>query len=366
MRRAPLFALAALLASALPAAPAEAGGTVKDICRLDGQGQFVIRGVGLVVGLAGTGDSGKELTVARPLAELLKNNGNAVALPSELDSSKAVALVSVTCVIPERGGKTGDNFDVIVSVLNSAKSLKGGQLYLTALLGPYRTSPAYALAEGPVDLEPGGVETRGRVRGGARLIRDATGPEVGDTFDLVLDAPFAGWAASSQVALAINSKAQPDALSNPGVAAVARSIDDRTVRVTIPEAERADKAGFIADVLSAEVALAQLELPAQVIYNQRTGAIVVTGDVEISPVAITHKDLTITTLTPPPTASAQSPLVSRDRWAGVRTGAKPAQSARLSDLLAALKQLDVSPADQIGILQMLHKTGKLQAKLVMD
>lgn len=361
-----LAALIACVVFALTGADALAGGTVKDIARLEGQGEFMLRGVGLVVGLAGTGDSGKELTVARPLAELLKNNGNAIALPRELEASKAVALVSVTCVISERGGKTGDHFDLVVSVLNSAKSLRGGQLYLTALMGPYRTSPAFALAEGPIDLDSGGVETRGRVRGGARLIKDVTGPEVADTFDLILDAPFDGWAASSQTALAINSKAQPDALSNAGVAPVARAIDDRTIRVSIPEAERADKAGFIADVLSAEVSLQQLELPAQVIYNQRTGAIVVTGDVEISPVAITHKDLTITTVVPPPTVSAMNPLISRDRWAGVRTGGKPSQSAKLSDLLAALKQLDVSPAEQIGILQMLHKTGKMQAKLVMD
>lgn len=343
-----------------------AGGSVKDIAHIEGQGEFILRGVGLVVGLQGTGDSGKELAVARPLAEMLKNNGNAVALPSELASSKAAALVSVTCVISPRGAKVGDNVDVIVSVLNSAKSLKGGQLYLTAMLGPYKTSPAYALAEGPVDLETGGVETRGRVRGGARIIRDAVPPPVEDTFNLILDPPFAGWAAASQVAIAINSKAQPEALGLGGAPAVAHAVDDRTVRVTVPAAERADRAGFIADVLSAEVSLAQLELPAQVIYNQRTQAIIVTGDVEISPVAISHKDLTITTVTPAPVPSVANPVTESERWAGMKMNAKPAQTAKLSDLLGALKQLNVSPEEQINILQMLHKTGKLQAKLIMD
>lgn len=359
-----IVTLVSALALALFAATSFAG-TIKDIARISTQGEYMLRGVGLVVGLPGTGDSGKDLAVARPLAQLLKNNGNGVAVPSELSNSKAVALVSVTCVIPERGGKTGDTFDVIVSVLNSAKSLKGGQLYLTALSGPYRTSEVYSLAEGPIDIDGVGVETRGRVRGGARLIRDVMGPQVGDSFDLVIDAPYAGWGAASQVAIAINAKAQPQALSG-NAASVAMAIDERTVRVVVPAAERADKAGFIADVLAAEVNLSQLDLPAQVIFNQRTGAIVVTGDVEIAPVAITHKDLSITTTTPAPVPSPLNPQVRRERWTDLQTGIKPNQRAKLSDLLAAFKQLDVSPQEQIGILQMLHKTGKLQAKLIMD
>lgn len=347
------------------AAALSPAGTVKDISRISTQGEFIIRGTGLVLGLPGTGDSGKDLALARPLAEMLKNNGNGVAVPSELSNSKSAALVSVTCVIPERGGKTGDHFDVIVSVVNNAKSLKGGQLYLTPLLGPYVGSPAFAIAEGPVDVESGGVETRARVRDGARLIKDVMAPTIGDSFDLVIDAPFAGWGAASQVAIAINAKAQPQALSGNAVA-VAMAIDERTVRVVVPPAERADKAGFIADVLAADVNLTQLDLPAQVIYNQRTGAIIVTGDVEIAPVAITHKDLSITTTVPPVTPTALNPQVRRERWTDLQTGIKPSQRAKLSDLLAAFKQLDVPPQEQIGILQMLHKTGKLQAKLVMD
>lgn len=341
------------------------GGTVKDITRISTQGEYILRGTGLVVGLAGTGDSGKDMILARPLAQLLKNNGNGVALPSELNNSKSVALVTVECVISERGGKTGDHFDVIVSVVNSAKSLKGGQLYLTPLRGPYVTDPIYAIAEGPVDLESGGVDTRARVRGGARLIKDVMAPGIGDSFDLIIDAPFAGWGAASQVAIAINAKAQPQALSGNAVA-VAMAIDERTVRVSVPAAERADKAGFIADVLAADVNLGQLDLPAQVICNQRTGAIVVTGDVEIAPVAITHKDLSITTTTPAVTPTALNPQVRRERWTDLQTGIKPNQRAKLSDLLAAFKQLDVPPQEQMGILQMLYKTGKLQAKLVMD
>jgi flagellar P-ring protein precursor FlgI len=347
-----------LLVLAWPAAaPAS---TVKELVRIKGQSQTVLRGVGLVVGLSGTGDSGKELAVARPLAAVLENSGNSLGSPLDLKNSKSVALVMVTCTIPEGGARADDRFDVSVSVINSATSLKGGELFLAPMRGPYATSEVYALASGLVDLQDASVPTQARVRGGARLTRDILGPQVGDTFDLLIDPPFSGWASASQMAIAINSKAQPQG------PIVATAIDDRTIRVVVPPAERADRAGFVADVLSADINTSLLDLPAQVICNQRTGSIIITGDVEISPVAITQKDLNITTTVPPPVASAQNPLIQRDRWAEMKTTARPSEMAKLSDLVKAFKQLDIPVSEQIGIIQMLHKTGKLQAKVIID
>src|SRR5262245_45829425 len=340
-----------VLAAACPAL----AGTVREMTRIKGQGESILQGVGLVVGLPGTGDSGKELATARPLAKFLENSGNLIGSLKDLENSKAVALVSVTCVIPADGARADDKFDVIVSVLNSAKSLKGGQLFLAPLRGPLPTDPrVYAIAEGPVDIADASSPTTGRVRGGARVMLDILMPAVMDAFELIIEPPYAGWSSATQIAVAINAKAQP---AGP---AVATAIDDRTVRVVVPEAERADRAGFLADVLSADVNASHLDLPAQVIFNQRTGAIIVTGDVQISPVAITHKDLTITTTVPPPVASAQNPLLQRERWTGLKTSARPAEQAKLADLLAAFKQLDIPVQEQIGILEMLHKTGKLQ------
>jgi flagellar P-ring protein FlgI len=225
---------------------------------------------------------------------------------------------------------------------------------------PFPTSPVYALGQGVVDLPDSSSPTAGVVRGGARMLRDVAGPEVPDIFELIIDPHFSGWAAASQIATAINSRAQPQGPS------VAVAVDERTIRVSIPEAERGDRAAFLADVMGAEVNSSLLDLPAQVIVNSRTGAIVVTGDVEISPVAITHKDLNITTTRPTPVPSAQNPLIERQRWADVRTSSKPSENAKLADLLTAFKSLDIPVTEQIAILQMLHKTGKLQARLVVD
>jgi flagellar P-ring protein precursor FlgI len=342
------------------AAATASGTTVKELVRVEGQGESVLRGVGIVVGLSGTGDSGKELALARPLAKLLESNGSAVESAIELKNSKSCALVSVTCRVPAQGALVDDALDVQVSVLNSASSLKGGQLYLSPLRGPYRDSEIYAVAEGLIDLQSPEVPTNGRVRGGARMIENIIMPPIEDEFNLIIDAPYSGWASASQIASAINAKAQPQG------PAVAIAVDSRTIHITIPESERSDKAGFLADVLSADVNNALLDLPAQVVVNQRTGAIIVTGDVTISPVAITHQGLTITTITPAPIATPQNPVVTRKEWADIKIGARPSEAAKLTDLVAAFEQLDIPVESQIGIIRMLHKSGQLKAKLIED
>jgi flagellar P-ring protein precursor FlgI len=343
----------------LLAAPALAT-TVKELVRMEGHGESVLRGVGLVVGLNGTGDSGKELAMARPLAMALENNGNAVSSPIELKNSKSCALVFVTCRVPSSGALSDDTLDVHVAVANSASSLAGGQLYLAPLRGPFRDSEVYAIAEGMIEIESAGSPTTARVRKGARVVKDILMAPVDSEFNLIIEAPYAGWASASQIASAINAKAQPQG------PAVATAVDSRTIRVVIPESERADKAGFLADVLSADVNNALLDLPAQVIMNPRTGAIIITGEVTISPVAITHKNLTITTVTPPPVPTAQNPVLKQRDWTEFKLGARPAESARLADLVAAFEQLDIPVEEQVSIIQMLHKGGQLKAKLVMD
>lgn len=349
-----------ILSCILALAPTARATTVKELARLSGEGESILRGVGLVVGLPGTGDSGKELAVARPLAKLIENGGMAVGSPLELKNGRSVALVSITCIIPAGGALADDAFDVTVSVINSASSLKGGELYLTAMRGPFLDSPVYAVAQGLIDLQDPTTPTTARVRGGVRMIRDILMPEVGDTFEIIVDPAFAGWGSVSQIATAINAKAQPQGPD------VAFAVSQRVIRVEIPASERQDRAGFLSDVMSADINVALLDLPAQVIINQRTGAIILPVDISISPVAITHRGLTITTITPPPVPTQQNPLVNRADWASIKLNARPSETAKLSDLVAAFEQLDVPVEDQIGILQMLHKSGQLKAKLVID
>ncbi|MCC6660360.1 MAG: flagellar basal body P-ring protein FlgI [Phycisphaerales bacterium] len=358
-----------LLLSLLCARAALAGGTtVAELARIESQGESVLWGVGLVLGLPGTGDSGKDLALARPLAEVLRNAGVPVADLDELKNAKTAAIVNVRCVIPESGARPNDTFDVTVSAQLNAKSLKGGTLFLVPLRAPVAGGAVYAIAEGQLTIDDPETPTVARVRGGARVMKAVnTSAGVGDTFNLILRPPFAGYAAASAISGTITGeiygRTGPDIASLPPIATV---VDDRTIRIDVPPAERANRAAFIADVLSVSIDPALLKLPAQVVINSQSGAIVVTGDVEISPVAITHKDLTITTTIPPPVATPANPLIETSRWARSGTDVSPAENARLTDLLAAFKQLNLPAADQITILQMLHRAGQLQARLVMD
>lgn len=340
-------------------------GTIKELTRIDGQGESVLRGIGLVVGLSGTGDSSKDIAVARPLVALMKNNGQGVGLPEEVTRSKkeirALALVSVTATVRREGARTDDTIDVNIATINSATSLRGGRLYLTSLQGPTPNSPVFAIAEGEVELDDTNVPTVGRVRGGARMIKDILMPEIGDTFKLVLEPPFAGWGSASAVAEAIQDSVVVAGRANPDAPVVARVLDERKIEITIPREERSNKGLFLAQVLGTEVKTEFLDLPAQVIVNSRTGAIIVTGNVTISPVAITHKDLQIST-----TGTATGTGGARGKWTDVATATKAGEAAKLTDLLAALDKLSVPAQDQISILQMLHKTGKLEARLVVD
>lgn len=356
----------ALGAAIAPPAPAQ---PIRELVRIEGQEVSVIRGLGLVTGLAGTGDSASELAMARPLAEVLRSNGNPIPDFKDLGKTKSVALVMVRSLIPESGARSGDRFDATVTTLGSAKSLQGGVLFLSPMRGPAPGSPVYAVADGLLQIDEPNTATVGRIRGGAVMLRGIRTTDLGSTFTLILKPYFAGWSAASEIASRINQEwygtADPEQMASIGEP-IATAFDEREIRIQIPDPERANKAAFVSDVLSTTVNAQLLGLPAAVIVNERTGGIVVTADVRIGPVAITHKDLTITTTLPPPQPTQASPIVQQRRWAGVQTGAKPRETAKLQDLLAAFERLDVPPKDQIDIIYMIERAGMLHARLIRD
>jgi flagellar P-ring protein precursor FlgI len=347
--------------------------TVDQIARFEQQGETVLWGQGLVFGLNGTGDSGKDANLARALMEYYRNGGNPIGSIDELKNAKSVALVDVTCTIPAAGGKMDDTFTISVQAIHGAKSLVGGELFLTPLKGPYNSGPAsgvFAMAQGRVIVEdPNGAPRVGIVRGGARLIKSIdTTPRLTDSFTLILRPEYAGFAAASEVASRIRDEYNGRRPRDAGetLPTIATVIDDRTIRVDIPDAERASPAGFAGSVMRTSINPALMGLPARVICNQMAGIIVMTGDVEISPVAITQKDMTITTTIPAPVPTADNPLIKTDHWTGLSTGARPADRAKLNDLLEAFNQLKVPVSEQIAILTMLQQTGKLHAQLIVQ
>jgi flagellar P-ring protein precursor FlgI len=346
--------------AAFCATPALAGKTLRDVTRVKGQGASMIQGLGLVVGLNGTGDSGTELAMARPLAAALTNMGNPVSI-DELANTQSAALVLVTCSIPREGAKVDDEYEVTISVMNSAQSLEGGILLMTPLT-PRPNAPVYAFANGRLTLQDEDNPTVAIVNKGAQIVRDInTMPNIGASFDLIIDSPFAGWGPAASMASEIdqNYRLSSDRLGEP----LARVIDPRTIRVTVPANERSNPGSFFGHVMETNISGALRKLPAQVICDTRAGIIVMTGDVEVSPTVITHKDLVITTLVDP----LAQPLQSESEFAALQTDDNTdSTSAKLQDLIRAFDQLDVPPREQIQILELIHKAGKLNARLIID
>jgi flagellar P-ring protein precursor FlgI len=353
-----LVAAAVVVLALTLAASGAHGVKIADITRVKGQEENTLLGWGLVVGLKGTGD-GKTLATVRPFAMLMQNLGNHIPSPAELKNLKNVALVMVSAKVGPNGGREGDKLDCHVSAAVSASSLRGGRLIYTPLVtpipGPAKVSDPIAIAQGSVEIErTDDVETEGVIGYGAQLTVDVPAPFLKDgSFTLVLDDSHADFGMSAAVAKVINEYLPP------GSGPIAEALDAKNVRVRVPESEAARVVDFIGEVRTLPVLLPNQQ--AVVVINERTGDITITGDVEIGPVVITHGAMTISTVTPKPQPTPQTPVVEQSDWVAIDTQKKGA--AKLSDLTAALNELKVPAKDKIAIIVNLHKSGKLYAKL---
>lgn len=339
------------------------GVTIQDLAALQGHGESKLWGFGFVVGLQGTGDPSEFLPQARQVAKLLERGGNPVPRLEELAKGKNIAMVMVTATIRDTGGKRGDKVDCHVQAWHNAQSLEGGRLFITPLQGALPGQGVYAMAEGAVTLESAS-KTSGIVRAGAQVISDIdmNVVEPGGTITLNVRPEWADWTTTKLLANVINQDRRGFFDTSEEIA---RAVDARSVVVTIPEAELANPANFIGDVLAIQLDGSLLNLPAVVQVNEKKGTIVVTGNVTISGVLISSRNLTITTVTPPPAATQANPQVQKTTW-GRLGPAKEAPAARLDDLLQALRALDMPPGEQIALLKEIHKTGRLHAAFVSE
>ncbi len=361
-RRIPGSGLAAALVGALLAVPAGRAFAVQvqDLVRLKGAESSKLVGMGLVVGLRGTGDGGAFLPAMRPLAAVIQQLMDPTAVAIELKDAKNVALVTLVATLPASGVREGDRVDVHVSAVGPAKSLAGGRLFMIPMTGPVPGSPVYAFAEGPVTIESPDAPTVGVVKEGAQLTRDVMARYL-DSFGritLVLNEANASWPTANNLANLINGIVSPDGPN------LAKAIDQKNVVIEVPTYERSDPAPFISQVLRAYVDPTQIGTGARVVINERTGTIVVSGDVQISPAIISHKGLTITTITPPITPSEQNPV--RDSRHFVPIDPEKRGGAKLADLLEAFNQLKVDAVDRIAIVKEIHRSGKLHAQLILE
>ena len=340
-----------------------------DICRVKGQEPITLHGYGLVVGLNGTGDGDKPAT--RMLAQSMNRMGANVGRDenggfdlSELKSAKNVALVFVTAEVPTTGARQGGSINCTVNAV-SAKSIEGGTLLSTPLLGPHPADRAvYATAQGAITNESTTSTTVGRIHGGGRLIQDFKYKFHEDgVMTLVVDPHHASFQMAQIVADAINrfflrvESSDDDTFeinSNAG-GPMAKAIDARTIKVTIPEIDLASPVDFMATIEGIPLETRDVG-GSRVVIREKSQVIVVGRDVMIRPVAVAHKNLTIE--------------------AGGRTSADFVQvdpkrnstdpSFALSSLVNALNALKVEPADKIEIIKAIHAQGALVGQLIIE
>lgn len=346
-----LGALVAVVCSAITAAPGEGAVLLKSICRVKGQEENTLHGLGIVVGLNGTGDGGNFLPTIRSLGTAMQLMGNPMGENglAELKDAKNVALVMVTATVPAAGARQGDKIDCTVSSVGSASSLEGGRLFLTPLLGPAPGDPrVYALAQGAITLEDDALATVGRIHAGCQLEADFFTPFAKDEkITLVLDPPYADFQVAQDVAELINSQMSFQSSGVP----LARAINQVNVEVEIPYQYAEDPVLFISQVLN--LPLLDVATGPRVVINERAGSIVISGDVEIGPVVVTHKNMVIEAGN-----AASSPFVGVD-------SAQP-DNPTLKSLVEALNAIHTPTEDIIQIIKGLQRDGKLHADLVIE
>lgn len=346
------------------AAPASAT-KIADVTHLQGRRQNTLTGMGLVVGLPGTGDGGKYLPSIMQLASMLDKFEIPVP-PQALTNTKNVAIVMIDVTLSENGAREGDRVDVRVSSTGAAKSLAGGRLVTTPLQGP-GLDRIFAFASGPIRLLDPKVKTTGIIDGGATLEEDVLHSyiaydESAQTWEitLVLEDVHASAALAAVIAQMINEK-----VSEVGqIRRIARAIGPKNVVVQIPRSEIDNPFEFIAEIESTELLMPQGE--ARIVINRKTQTIVVGDGVEIGPVVIAHHGMTITTTTPPPKPTVEEPLITEQHALAIEAPKHGRRGTKLREVVDALNQLNVPAKDIIEIVEELYRSGKVTGKLVIQ
>jgi flagellar P-ring protein precursor FlgI len=360
--------LVLLLCCWLGTPPLQAGVRVRDVSIVAGARDNQLVGYGLVVGLAGDGDKDPVYT-KQTVANMLQRYG--ITVPPATLSSKNVGVVMITADIPAFV-KNGARLDVQVASMGDAKSLQGGVLLQTPLLGA--DNRVYAVAQGPLSV--GGFTAGGgggggatvtknhptvaTIIGGALVEREIPATLVRDqAIEFLLREP--SFTSAARMAAAIN-EVYPN---------TAEALDATSVKVQLPLNAQSRPIDFIARIEAIEM---EPDAPARIIINERTGTIVATSRIKIMNCAISQGNLTISIAStlqvsqPNPLSNTGETVVTPQTKTDVTEN-----KARLINLpemptvekvASALNALGVTPRDMMAIFQAMKQAGALQAELI--
>ncbi len=359
-------ALAATVLVGLPAAEA-ASSRIKDLASVEGIRQNQLVGYGLVVGLNGTGDSLNNSPFTRQSLTAMLERLGVNTRGANLRTAN-VAAVMVTANLPAFGTQ-GTRVDVTVSALGDAKSLQGGTLLVTPLLGA--DGEVYAVAQGAVSISgfaaggdaasiTRGVPTVGRIANGALVEREIEFQfRQLKTLRLALRNP--DFTTAKRIAAAINDFLGAD---------TAEPTDPSTVGIQIPARYQGNMVQLITDIEQLRV---DPDQQARVVIDERSGVIVMGKDVRVSTVAVAQGNLTVT-ITEQPVVSQPNALSNGETVVVPRTGVRVdsgegnklavlREGVTLKELVDGLNALGIGPRDLITILQAIKAAGALQAEI---
>lgn len=363
----PLRLIAALagLSMAFAASHGWAASRIKDIVQFEGVRENKLVGYGLVVGLAGTGDSLRNAPMTKQSLEAMLERLGVNTRDASIDT-KNVAAVMVTASLPAFAA-AGSTVDVTVAAMGDAKSLQGGTLLVTPLLGA--DGEAYAVGQGTVEtgsISAGGasgssvskgVPTSGRIAGGASVEREV-GFQLAKMSTLRLTLRNPDFTTARRVADVINARFPSAAIAeNPTI-------------VTLRPPAGADMVSFVTSLENLEV---QPDAPAKVVIDEVAGVIVMGENVRLSTVAIAQGNLTISVQESPqvsqplPFSQGQTAVTPQSKVKVDEEKGKKLivlrDGASLASLVAGLNALGVTPRDMISILQAIKSAGALQADI---
>jgi flagellar P-ring protein precursor FlgI len=358
--------VAAALTGWCPAGPAGAASRIKDLANVEGVRQNQLIGYGLVVGLNGTGDTLNNIPFTKQsLQAMLERLG--VNIRGQALRTGNVAAVMVTANLPAFGTQ-GTRVDVTVSALGDSKSLQGGTLLVTPLLGA--DGNVYAVAQG--SLAVAGFQAEGEaakiVRGVPTVGRISNGAIIEREIDFALNRlpqlrlalRNADFTTAKRIAAAIN-----DFIGG----AIAEPLDPSTVQITVPKKYPGNVVALLTEIEQLQI---EPDLAGKIVIDERSGIIVMGRDVRVSTVAVAQGNLTVTVTETPqvsqpaPFSRGRTRVVPRTQVGVSEDGKKLAvvqDGMSLQQLVDGLNALGIGPRDMIAILQAIKAAGAIQADI---
>jgi flagellar P-ring protein FlgI len=358
--------MCAALALIVVTGAAEAASRIKDLANIEGVRQNQLIGYGLVVGLNGTGDTLNNIPFTRQsLQAMLERLG--VNIRGQQLRTGNVAAVMVTANLPPFGTQ-GTRIDVTVSAMGDSKSLQGGTLLVTPLLGA--DGNVYAVAQGSIAIAGfqaegeaakivRGVPTVGRISNGAIIEREIDF-QLNRLGKVRLALRNADFTTAKRIAAAIN-----DYMGS----ATAEPLDQSTVQLSLPGKSDTNMVALLTEIEQLQI---EPDLAAKIVIDERSGVIVMGRDVRVSTVAVAQGNLTVTIAEAPqvsqpaPFSLGETVVVPRTQVGVQEDGRKLAivrAGVSLQQLVDGLNALGLSPRDLIAILQAIKAAGAIQADI---